>query len=73
MSNLVKLSLEEYYALPHPARTDLRRAAFGAPFPAEWTTGFDLDSIRAMLIEENERTGWFPNRWTDQIDEEVVE
>jgi hypothetical protein len=68
----VKLTLEQYYALPKYERTILRRAAFGATLPVGHTDGYDLAHIKAILIAENEATGEFPERWVDQSEEEEL-
>ena len=69
-----QLTLEEYRALPKEERTILRRAAFGAPVPAHVTAEFDLDHLKAVLDADNEATGEFPTKWTDQPeDEEMAE
>lgn len=62
----------EYQALSHEERTALRRAAFGAPGLEEVTAGFDLVALKAMLIEENERTAVMPERWTDQGEDDEI-
>ena len=73
--------LESYKNLPHPERTVLRRLAFGATNEQAVRNiqikdlSFSLDKIpyslleiKKVLVEENERTGWFPTRWVDGPD-----
>jgi hypothetical protein len=58
----VKLTLEQYYAMPKPERSLLRRLAFGMVPPACFSSIYDLAHIKAIL----EATGEFPERWVDQ-------
>lgn len=60
-----KLTLEEYKGLPAYARRELCRAAFGGPGDPYIVHEYDLAHLRALLEEENARTGVFPRRWTD--------
>jgi hypothetical protein len=62
----VKLTLEQYYAMPKPERSLLRRLAFGMVPPACFSSIYDLAHIKAILEAENEATGEFPERWVDQ-------
>ena len=70
-----KLTLEEYKSMPHDVRTALRRKAFGCPrvLPPQLEGQFDLDHLAQRLLDENEITGWFPGRWTDEEDLEGFE
>jgi hypothetical protein len=69
------LTMEAYKALPHEERTLLRRAAYGMrDIPPELVAGFDLAALRDMLDAENQRTGTFAERWSDQgEDDEALE
>jgi hypothetical protein len=65
-----KLTLAEYYALPHPERTLLRRLAFGWGAPPEcFVPAFDIDDLRTKLLAENEANGEFPVKWTATVDD----
>jgi hypothetical protein len=68
----VKLTLDEYYAMPKPERTLLRRLAFGMVPPACFSSIYDLAHLKAILEAENEATGEFPERWVDQADEDEL-
>jgi hypothetical protein len=64
-----QISLAEYYALPHPERTLLRRIAFGMPTPPCFVPPFDLADLRTKLEQENEATGDFGTKWTATVDD----
>lgn len=66
-----KLTMAEYMALPREERAFLRRAAFGdSRVPAELTQDFDLEHLHEMLVRENERDAWMPERWTGQSEQD---
>ena len=66
-----KLTLEEYGLLDKDVRTALRRKAFGHPraLPPQLEGRFDLEHLRAILVQENDATGWFPAPWDPEEDE----
>lgn len=66
---LKRPTLEEYMALPHPERNLLRRLAFGAVPPPCFVCTYDINHIRTILVQENERTGDFGTKWTSTIDD----
>ena len=68
----VQLTLEQYRALPHDDRTILRRAAFGAAIPAHVVGEYDLEHLKALLVEDNEATAVMPEKWTAQSDDDEL-
>ncbi len=72
-----RLTFVEYMDLPHAERTILRRLAFGATPEQTFKVRkakpehlqiieaipYDLAALKQVMIEENERTGWFPRPW----------
>jgi hypothetical protein len=69
---VTQLSLVEYYALPKPERSLLRRLAFGMPAPDCFRPIYDLADLRAKLEAENEATGEFPTRWVDEDEADEI-
>lgn len=69
-----KLTLEQYKSMEPAVRKALRRKAFGHPnpLPPQLEGQFDLEHLRTILVQENERTGWFPEPW-DPEQEEIDE
>lgn len=67
-----KLTLEEYRTMDRPVRAALRRKAFGhpRPLPPQLEGQFDLEHLRTILVQENERTGWFPEPWEPSAEDE---
>lgn len=69
-----RISLAEYYELPHAYRTALRRHAFQNPGPIcdsrtleplpEHLKDYDVQHINKLLTKENSKEGWFPKSIT---------
>lgn len=68
-----KLTLQEFNQLDKPVRAALRRKAFGhpRPLPPQLDAQFDLEHLRTILVQENERTGWFPDPWQPTEEDEA--